>query len=130
MQPLLTGGTYKEPVMYTEVTDQDGNVLLKNEDEGQKVFKESTAYLLTSAMEDVVSEGTGTGFQLENMHVAGKTGTANDYRDLTFVGYTPYYTAAIWAGYEDSQEIAGVLRNLLPYNLEKCYEPYSQIPSG
>lgn len=102
---IANGGTYKEPVMYTEVTDQDGNVLLKNEDEGQKVFKESTAYLLTSAMEDVVSEGTGTGFQLENMHVAGKTGTANDYRDLTFVGYTPYYTAAIWAGYDDSQEL-------------------------
>lgn len=40
------------------------------------------------------------------MHVAGKTGTANDYRDLTFAGYTPYYTAAIWAGYDETQELA------------------------
>lgn len=99
------GGIYREPVMYTKVTDQEGNVILQNEVEGQNVFKESTAYLLTSAMEDVVSEGTGTGFRLQNMHVAGKTGTANDYRDLTFVGYTPYYTAAIWAGYDNSQEV-------------------------
>lgn len=45
--------------------------------------------------------------RIENsrMHVAGKTGTANDYRDLTFAGYTPYYTAAIWAGYDDPQEL-------------------------
>ena len=72
-----------EPVFYTEVTDQEGNVLLSNKPQGQRVFKESTAFLLTSAMEEVVSEGTGTGFQLEDMHVAGKTGTANDYRDLS-----------------------------------------------
>lgn len=102
---VANGGTYIEPAMYTEVTDQEGNVILKNEVKGRNVFKESTAYLLTSAMEDVVSEGTGTGFQLQNMHVAGKTGTANDYRDLTFAGYTPYYTAAIWAGYDDSKEL-------------------------
>lgn len=103
---IANGGTYMEPVFYTEVTDQEGNVLLSNKPQGQRVFKESTAFLLTSAMEDVVSEGTGTGFQLEDMHVAGKTGTANDYRDLTFAGYTPYYTAAIWAGYDETQELA------------------------
>ena len=94
-----------EPVFYTEVTDQDGNVLLHNDPQGERVFKESTAFLLTSTMEDVVSEGTGTGFRLDNMHVAGKTGTANDYRDLTFAGYTPYYTAAIWAGYDEPQDL-------------------------
>lgn len=102
---LANGGVYMEPVFYTEVTDQEGNVLLENRPQGRRVFQESTAFLLTSAMEDVVSEGTGTGFQLENMTVAGKTGTANDYRDLTFAGYTPYYTAAIWAGYDESREL-------------------------
>ena len=102
---IANGGTYMEPVFYTEVTDQDGNVLLHNDPQGERVFKESTAFLLTSTMEDVVSEGTGTGFRLDNMHVAGKTGTANDYRDLTFAGYTPYYTAAIWAGYDEPQDL-------------------------
>ena len=102
---IANGGTYMEPVFYTEVTDQDGKMILSNDLQGQRVFKESTAFLLTSAMEDVVSQGTGTGFALEDMHVAGKTGTANDYRDLTFAGYTPYYTAAIWAGYDDPQDL-------------------------
>ncbi len=102
---IANGGTYMEPVFYTEVTDQDGKVILSNDLQGQRVFKEGTAFLLTSAMEDVVSQGTGTGFALEDMHVAGKTGTANDYRDLTFAGYTPYYTAAIWAGYDDPQDL-------------------------
>lgn len=103
---LANGGIYREPIFYTKVTDQDGNVILENSPKGRRVFEESTAFLLTSAMEDVVSEGTGTGFQLENMTVAGKTGTANDYRDLTFAGYTPYYTAAIWAGYDESRELS------------------------
>lgn len=102
---IANGGIYMEPVFYTEVTDQDGKVILSNQPQGRRVFKESTAYLLTSAMEDVVSKGTGTGFQLDHMHEAGKTGTANDYRDLTFAGYTPYYTAAIWAGYDVSQDL-------------------------
>ena len=86
---IASGGMYREPVFYTEVTDQDGKVILSNEVQGQRVFKESTAFLLTSAMEDVVSQGTGTGFALEDMHEAGKTGTANDYRDLTFAGLYP-----------------------------------------
>lgn len=102
---IADGGIYREPVFYTEVTDQDGKVILSNDIQGQRVFKESTAFLLTSAMEDVVSQGTGTGFALEDMHEAGKTGTANDYRDLTFAGFTPYYTAAIWAGYDDPQDL-------------------------
>lgn len=102
---IADGGIYREPVFYTEVTDQDGKVILSNDVRGQRVFKESTAFLLTSAMEDVVSQGTGTGFALEDMHEAGKTGTANDYRDLTFAGFTPYYTAAIWAGYDDPQDL-------------------------
>ena len=61
-------------------------------------------------------------FALEDMHEAGKTGTANDYRDLTFAGFTPYYTAAIWAGYDDPQDLPS-LTGLFTGPFEKCYEP-------
>lgn len=60
-------------MFYTKILDEDGNVVIDNTPEERKVIKPSTAYLLTSAMEDVVSEGTGTRLQLSNMHVAGKT---------------------------------------------------------
>lgn len=102
---VADGGIYHAPVFYTRVTDREGTVLLENRDAGTRVFAESTAYLLTSAMESAVEEGTGTGYQLEDMTAAGKTGTTNSYKDLVFAGYTPYYTAAVWAGYDDGREV-------------------------
>ena len=75
------------------------------------MIKESTAYLLTSAMEDVVKKGTGTACQLDNMAVAGKTGTTEAYNDLWFVGYTPYYTCAVWSGYDNNEKLPDYARN-------------------
>lgn len=57
-------------------------------------------------MEDVVKSGTGTPARLSNMTCAGKTGTTSDSKDLWFVGYTPYYTAGIWTGYDDNQQLS------------------------
>ena len=87
-------------------------MLLESNSQETRVFKESTAYLLTSAMESVISEGTGRGYQLDDMTVAGKTGTTNDYYDLNFVGYTPYYTAAIWVGYDLNTEVSAESRSI------------------
>ena len=92
-------------MFYTKILDEDGNVVIDNTPEERKVIKPSTAYLLTSAMEDVVSEGTGTRLQLSNMHVAGKTGTTDTYNDVWFAGFTPYYTCTIWSGYDDNTKI-------------------------
>lgn len=110
---IANGGTYIEPIFYEKVVDSDGNVILDNTTTKDEtvVFKESTSYLLTSAMEDVVKQGTGTAFRLNNMPVAGKTGTTNTYKDLVFVGYTPYYTCGIWAGYDDPAELPKSSRN-------------------
>ncbi|MDE6616610.1 MAG: transglycosylase domain-containing protein, partial [Lachnospiraceae bacterium] len=99
---IANGGTYIEPVFYTKIIDHDGNVLLKNEPASKKVMKESTAWLLTDAMEDVISYGTGTAAKFEEIGTAqaGKTGTTSDNTDYWFEGYTPYYTAGIWTGYD------------------------------
>lgn len=100
---IANDGEYIKPMFYTKITDSEGNIILENTPETTQVIKESTAYLLTSAMQDVVTSGTGTACRLKNMAVAGKTGTTSDYRDLWFAGYTPYYTCTIWAGYDDNQ---------------------------
>ena len=108
---IANGGTYIKPIYYTKILDHSGNVLIENTSAGRSVIKESTAYLLTSAMEDVVKKGTGTACQLDNMAVAGKTGTTEAYNDLWFVGYTPYYTCAVWSGYDNNEKLPDYARN-------------------
>ena len=108
---IANGGNYIKPIYYTKILDHNGNVLIENTAAERSVIKESTAFLLTSAMEDVVKQGTGTACQLDNMPVAGKTGTTESYNDLWFVGYTPYYTCAVWSGYDNNEKLPDYARN-------------------
>ena len=105
---IANGGVYKEPILYTKIVDHSGNVLLENNSDSKCVMKESTAFLLTDAMKDVVTSGTGTltKFTTSSMPVAGKTGTTSDNVDAWFIGYTPYYCAGIWTGYDDNTSLS------------------------
>lgn len=107
-------GTYVEPKLYTKVTDADGNVLLDNTTPtSRQVIKETTAFLLTDAMVDVVKNG-GTGARCNfssSMAIAGKTGTSTGTRDVWFCGYTPYYTASVWTGYDNNIEMSTSSKN-------------------
>ena len=101
---IANGGEYTEPILYTQVLDNKGEVLLDNTKPlHHKVIKESTAALLTSAMQDVINKGTGGPARLKSMPAAGKTGTTEKTQNLWFCGYTPYYTASIWVGYDSGQ---------------------------
>ena len=98
---IANKGSYNRPILYTEVKDKNGNVLLKNETQPKEVMKPTTAWLLTDAMKDVVDHGTGVEAKLNTkMGVAGKTGTSSNNYDYWFSGFTPYYTASIWTGYD------------------------------
>ena len=104
---IANAGTYTEPILYTQIYDNLGNLLFENTPATHTAMKDSTAYLITSAMQDVVSKGTGTAAKLSGYVAAGKTGTTTDTRDLWFSGYTPYLTASVWSGYDDNQGIDG-----------------------
>ena len=102
---IANGGDYNKPVFYTQVLDHNGNVILDNtQNTSKEVLKDTTAWLLTNAMQDVITSGTGSGAGLSNMPTAAKTGTTTKNRDTVFAGYTPYYTAAVWGGYDDNTE--------------------------
>lgn len=103
---IANGGTYIKPVYYTKILDHDGNILLENEPESRQVIKPATAFLLTDAMVDVVTKGTGGSVNFGNMAIAGKTGTTSDYNDVWFSGYTPYYTCTTWAGYDNNTKLS------------------------
>lgn len=102
---IANSGIYTEPTFYTKILDQKGNVILEKKPKRQQVMKESTAWLLTNAMEDVVKIGTGKNVRLTeiNMPIAGKTGSTSNYNDLWFSGYSPYYTATIWSGFDNNK---------------------------
>lgn len=95
---IANDGVYIEPTLYTQILDSNGDVLLDNTPDSWTVIQESTAWLLTDALQDVVTMGTGTKASIGTQAVAGKTGTTSDSKDLWFVGYTPYYTACVWFG--------------------------------
>ncbi|WP_072525352.1 transglycosylase domain-containing protein [Clostridium sp. Marseille-P3244] len=106
---IANGGVYTEPTLYTQILDHDGNVLIDNSTPStHEVIKESTAYLLTSAMEDVINKGTGTSARLNNMAAAGKTGTTEYSTDLWLSAYTPYYTASVWGGYDENKPMENI----------------------
>lgn len=118
---IANQGTYIKPKLYTKIVDHDGNVLIDNtEPESTQVIKESTAWLLTSAMMDVVNGGTGGLVKFGNMTIAGKTGTTSDYNDVWFSGYTPYYTCTTWTGYDNNVKLTSSSEKNLAKTLWKA----------
>ena len=103
---FANGGIYYEPHTYTQVLDQEDNVILENEVESHVAMKETTAYLMTKMLKSAVAAGTGTQAKFSGMTIAGKTGTTSDNYDRYFVGYTPYYVAAVWTGYPSNAKIS------------------------
>ena len=101
---FANNGVYNSPKMYTEVRDSNGETVLKNEGETHAAMKETTAYFMNQMLTSVVNAGTGTSAKFGGMTIAGKTGTTNDSRVRYFVGYTPYYCAAVWTGYPKTNE--------------------------
>ncbi len=109
--PFASKGMYYEPSFYTKVMDSEGGSLLDKKPAYRIVYKEQTAFLMTDMMKGVVQPG-GTAYprgQIKNgkneiIPTAGKTGTTSENLDKWFVGYSPYYVAATWYGYDNDNE--------------------------
>lgn len=101
------GGVYHEPRTYVKVTASDGEtVVLENEGEEHVAMKETTAYFMNTLLQGVINSGTGGSAKFSGMTIAGKTGTTSENYDRYFVGYTPYYVAAVWTGYDSPEKIS------------------------
>jgi penicillin-binding protein 1A len=104
---IANDGVYNKPILYTKVLDHEGNVILENLPEAKQVVKRTTAFLLTDMMRDTMRIGTGAPAQFKEvkMPTAGKTGTTTDTVDISFTGYTPYYTCSVWLGYDQQKKM-------------------------
>ncbi|MFI3313404.1 MAG: penicillin-binding transpeptidase domain-containing protein, partial [Eubacteriales bacterium] len=98
-------GVYREARTYTKVTNMEGDVILDNTQDKNQALSEKSNWYMTYMLRNVVTSGTGTYAKLDGIDVAGKTGTTSSDKDRWFCGYTPYYTAAVWCGYDQQEEI-------------------------
>jgi 1A family penicillin-binding protein len=101
------GGVVRTPVFIRRVEDADGTVLFQDPGKSQRAVSESTAFLMSSMLADVINAGTAykarqSGFTLP---AAGKTGTTNDYVDAWFVGFTPHLVTGVWVGFDQPKTI-------------------------
>lgn len=102
---FVNEGVYTKPRTFVRVEDANGNVILENEAQSSVAMKNTTAALMNSLLQEASLQGTGYQAQFPGMHIAGKTGSTNSNKDRYFAGYTPYYSCAVWAGYEHNQRI-------------------------
>ncbi len=105
------GGIYYSPQTYTKVYDSDGNILLEKTQIREAVLKAKTTFYMNEMLENVVMYGTGRAANFSGMTIAGKTGTTSSRKDLWFAGYTPYYSAAVWTGYDRQEAVHNVSGN-------------------
>jgi len=128
---IANGGVYNTPYYYTKVLDHNGNVLLEAETSSRQVMKTSTAYLLTSAMQDTIVAGLGSTTQpafLEyKMPIAGKTGTTTNSVDRWFCAYTPYYTCSIWMGFDNNNELENATQNYIWRDIMEAIHKEKQL---
>ena len=109
---IANDGVYKTPTFYTKVVDSDGNTVLTPNQEETRVFSEQTAYLAKQiGLEPTKSGGTASYCAISGMDVVAKTGTTDNSNDRWLCGFTPYYAAATWFGYDNNEEVRGFSQN-------------------
>lgn len=108
--PFSSGGDYYEPITYTKVCDKEDKILIQKTSNKRNVYTPQAAYVITNVLQEVPKRGTAYPNGLikkGKIQSAGKTGTTSDNKDKWYVGYTPYYVAASWYGYDKGSTLAG-----------------------
>jgi len=93
-------GIYRQARTFTKVYDSDGNLVLDNTQQSKELLSEKSVNYMNYCLTNAVEGGTGTGAIISGTAVAGKTGTTSSNKDRWFCGFTGYYTAAVWCGYD------------------------------
>lgn len=104
---IANDGVYIEPTFYTKIEDSKGKVVLKSKQKKNKVCSQEVAYILKQLLKQPVEgdDGTAKSCKIDGMDVAAKTGTTNNNYDKWLCGFTTYYTAVTWYGYDIGETI-------------------------
>lgn len=130
---LANQGVKIDPITFTAIYDRNGNLLYENTPVMNRVVTPQVAYVMTDMLRSAVTSGTGSRAKLDSgnskIPVAGKTGTTSDRKDAWFVGYTPYYVASVWIGYDmpealsDGSTTAAILWQKVMSRIHEGYSP-------
>lgn len=129
---LLNDGKYRIPTCILRITDASGEEIAVSSREEKQVYKTMAARMTTDLLKTAITEGTGAGLGVTGMPSAGKTGTTNDNKDGWFAGFTRYYTASIWVGYDMPAELPGLSGSTYPGQIwhtfmENCHNGLAPI---
>lgn len=138
---IANDGVYIEPTFYTKVVDADGNTVLETKQETRTVMSKAAAYVIKEILTQPVKAGTASNCWISGISVAAKTGTTDSSKDRWLCGFTPYYTASCWYGYDKSEVIrwwlsgnpAGTLWDNVMTSVHKGFASkyfYSSRPDG
>ena len=100
---IANNGVYIKPTFYTKVVDAKGNVVLEPNQETRRVMTEENAYVLQDLLKSPARSGTAAVCYMTNQDVGAKTGSTDHYIDRWLCGFTPYYTASVWFGFDYSE---------------------------
>ncbi len=104
---IANDGVYIEPTFYSSITNSTGEVVIKAKPKKKRVISEQVSYILKEILIQPVkgSNGTARYCAIPGIDVAAKTGTTDDNFDRWLCGFTPYYTAVTWFGYDQNETI-------------------------
>lgn len=102
---FANNGVYREPRLYTKVYNSDGVLVVDNTQDSRQILSEKTVNYINYCLYNAANNGTGGAAIFGGQTIAGKTGTTSSNRDRWFCGYTSHYTAAVWVGYDQPEQI-------------------------
>lgn len=102
---FANNGVYREPRLYTKVYNSDGQLVVDNTQDSRQILSEKTVNYINYCLYNAANYGTGGAAVFGGQSIAGKTGTTSSNRDRWFCGYTTHYTAAVWVGYDQPEQI-------------------------
>ncbi|WML37048.1 transglycosylase domain-containing protein [Clostridium sp. OS1-26] len=120
---LARTGQYINPTCIQEIVDSSGNKIYKNSYKTKEVYTKQASTWMTDILKGSIENPWGTAHKLKlsNMTAAGKTGTTDNSKDGWFCGYTPYYTTAVWVGYDNPKELDNLYGATYPGGIWKDY---------
>ena len=118
---LENDGVFRNPTCIIQITDIDGREIVGDTIQKTRIYEQNAARTTTDVLKGVMIRGTARKKNLETAIAAGKTGTADDRKDGWFVGYTAYYTTAVWVGCDLPKEIEDLSGNSYPLSIWKSY---------
>lgn len=119
---LENNGKYREPTCIVKILDSEGNVIVDDNVKEKNIYNTDAANSMVDILKGVMIRGTAHGNSLDNgMISAGKTGTTNDKKDGWFCGFTPYYTTAVWVGYDSPRTVSDLYGSSYPLRIWRAY---------